>query len=318
MRYWDTALEDPDLGDTEREFAAIWQVLPKIVFSRTLDGVEGNATLATASVADVVAELREQDGDGDIAVGGAGLAAAGVAGRRGGRARAVREPGGRGGWDAVPSGAGCAAQARAAGDATFRGQGAVPAVCRAALGRVGRRRHREGRAHLLRPRRWRRIRSRARRTRRGAAAARPPPAAGRRPVALAERAAEVGQEPHLGGRSRPSATTPTPSERPSEMTAARIGRVLAPGRGAAHERALDLDRVQGGHPRDLPERRGARAEVVDDQLHAQPGQRPQRRQRPRADRVRRDLEPQHGRRQAAVAQRPRDDIGEVAPAQLGR
>src|SRR3954462_4217020 len=35
MVYWETADEDPSLPETEREFAAIWQSLPKIVFSTT-------------------------------------------------------------------------------------------------------------------------------------------------------------------------------------------------------------------------------------------------------------------------------------------
>ena len=71
MVYWETADQDPELGETEREFARIWQALPKIVFSSTLEAVEGNARLATGSLADEIAEL-----DGDVAVGGAGLAAA--------------------------------------------------------------------------------------------------------------------------------------------------------------------------------------------------------------------------------------------------
>jgi dihydrofolate reductase len=68
MVYWET--DDPSWGDTEREFAEIWRALPKIVFSSTLTTVEGNTRLATGSVADEVARL-----DGDIGVGGAGLAA---------------------------------------------------------------------------------------------------------------------------------------------------------------------------------------------------------------------------------------------------
>ena len=73
MLYWETADEDPSLGETEREFAAIWQSLPKIVFSTTLEHVEGNWRLATDGVAEEVARLKEQPGK-DLAVGGAGLA----------------------------------------------------------------------------------------------------------------------------------------------------------------------------------------------------------------------------------------------------
>jgi dihydrofolate reductase len=78
MRYWDTAGEDPSLGDTEREFARIWQDLPKLVFSTTLEQVDGNATLATEGVAEEVARLKQQPGK-DLAVGGAGLASSCIA-----------------------------------------------------------------------------------------------------------------------------------------------------------------------------------------------------------------------------------------------
>ena len=51
--------------------------IPKVVFSRTLDAVQGNARLATASVADEVAAALEST-DQDVEIGGAGLAAAAV------------------------------------------------------------------------------------------------------------------------------------------------------------------------------------------------------------------------------------------------
>jgi dihydrofolate reductase len=74
MLYWETADQDPALADYALEFAQLWKPLPKIVFSSTLERVEGNATLATRDVADEVARLKEEPG-GDLAVGGAGLAA---------------------------------------------------------------------------------------------------------------------------------------------------------------------------------------------------------------------------------------------------
>jgi dihydrofolate reductase len=73
MVYWETADEDPALSEAAREFAAIWKPLPKIVFSKTLTAVEGNARLATASLLDEVRALKGEPGK-DIAVGGAGLA----------------------------------------------------------------------------------------------------------------------------------------------------------------------------------------------------------------------------------------------------
>jgi len=47
--------------------------MPKLVFSHTLDSVEGNARLATGDAGEEVAKLKEQTGK-NLAVGGAGLA----------------------------------------------------------------------------------------------------------------------------------------------------------------------------------------------------------------------------------------------------
>jgi dihydrofolate reductase len=73
MTYWETADQDPSLAEYEREFAPVWQALPKLVFSRTLEKVEGNSKLVREVVPEEIAELKEQPG-GDIGVGGAGLA----------------------------------------------------------------------------------------------------------------------------------------------------------------------------------------------------------------------------------------------------
>jgi dihydrofolate reductase len=74
MLYWETADENPSATDFEREFARIWQDLPKVVFSRTLENVEGNARLAEGGIAEEVARLKQEPGK-DLGVGGAGLAA---------------------------------------------------------------------------------------------------------------------------------------------------------------------------------------------------------------------------------------------------
>jgi dihydrofolate reductase len=74
MVSWETADQDPSATAITIEFARIWQQLPKIVFSTTLDSVEGNARLARGDPASEVAHLKAQPGK-DIAVGGAGLAA---------------------------------------------------------------------------------------------------------------------------------------------------------------------------------------------------------------------------------------------------
>jgi dihydrofolate reductase len=74
MRYWETINERSSIPEHELEFARIWKGLPKIVFSKTLEKVQGNARLVRDSVAEEVARLKEQPGK-DLAVGGAGLAA---------------------------------------------------------------------------------------------------------------------------------------------------------------------------------------------------------------------------------------------------
>jgi dihydrofolate reductase len=74
MTYWETADQNPASTEYALDFARIWKALPKIVFSTTLDEVEGNTTLAREGAGDVVTELKAQSGK-DIGVGGAGLAA---------------------------------------------------------------------------------------------------------------------------------------------------------------------------------------------------------------------------------------------------
>jgi dihydrofolate reductase len=66
---------DPSLRDTAlgAEFADVWSALPKVVFSRTLDGVQGNARLADSPVAEGVAAALAAT-DKDIEIGGATLA----------------------------------------------------------------------------------------------------------------------------------------------------------------------------------------------------------------------------------------------------
>jgi dihydrofolate reductase len=73
MLYWETADRNPSATDYELEFARIWQALPRIVFSTTLDQVEGNARLVKGDAAEEVARLKAEPGK-DLGVGGAGLA----------------------------------------------------------------------------------------------------------------------------------------------------------------------------------------------------------------------------------------------------
>lgn len=75
MLYWETADEDPSQNDLEREFTRLWLALPKVVFSRTLSSVEGSSRLATGTLAEEIERWRAEPGEGDIALGGATLAA---------------------------------------------------------------------------------------------------------------------------------------------------------------------------------------------------------------------------------------------------
>ncbi|HZS15230.1 MAG TPA: dihydrofolate reductase family protein [Candidatus Dormibacteraeota bacterium] len=75
MLYWETAGQDPSLDAAMLEWAALWTSLPKVVFSTTLSAVQGNARLATAGLAEEIARLRAEPGEGNIAIGGANLAA---------------------------------------------------------------------------------------------------------------------------------------------------------------------------------------------------------------------------------------------------
>jgi dihydrofolate reductase len=70
---WETVDEDPSAPEPMLEFARIWKATPKIVFSTTLERVEGNARLVRDGAGEEVARLKEEPG-GDLAVGGAGLA----------------------------------------------------------------------------------------------------------------------------------------------------------------------------------------------------------------------------------------------------
>jgi dihydrofolate reductase len=74
MSVWET---DPSFRDNEARsaFADVWSALPKVVFSRTLDSVQGNARLAEASLAEEVTAALDAT-DKDVSIGGAGLAAA--------------------------------------------------------------------------------------------------------------------------------------------------------------------------------------------------------------------------------------------------
>jgi dihydrofolate reductase len=57
--------------------ADVWCAVPKIVFSRTLDSIQGNARLVEGSVAEEVTAALDA-ADKDVSIGGAGPAAAAI------------------------------------------------------------------------------------------------------------------------------------------------------------------------------------------------------------------------------------------------
>jgi dihydrofolate reductase len=75
MLYWETADQDRSLNDAELEWAALWKPLPKVVFSTTLSEVRGNARRASGGLAAEIERLRAEPAEGEIAIGGATLAA---------------------------------------------------------------------------------------------------------------------------------------------------------------------------------------------------------------------------------------------------
>jgi dihydrofolate reductase len=74
MLYWETA-DKGSFGPAEREWAARWNPIPKVVFSTTLSAVQGNARLASGGLAAEIERLRAEPAAGEIAIGGAALAA---------------------------------------------------------------------------------------------------------------------------------------------------------------------------------------------------------------------------------------------------
>jgi dihydrofolate reductase len=73
MAYWETADKDPSSPEYVLEFARIWKKMSKIVFSKTLERVEGNARLVRDNIAAEITKLKAQPGK-DLALGGADIA----------------------------------------------------------------------------------------------------------------------------------------------------------------------------------------------------------------------------------------------------
>lgn len=68
--YWPDVLKDPSSTKADKDFAAAFDSVDKVVFSRSLPSVEGkNARIARASLQDEILTLKQQPGK-NILVGG--------------------------------------------------------------------------------------------------------------------------------------------------------------------------------------------------------------------------------------------------------
>ncbi len=90
MLVWET---DPAMRATELDaaLADAWTALSKVVFSRTLERVQGNARLAEASLAEEAAALQDATAK-DVGIGGAALAAEAITLGLVDEVRAFRQP----------------------------------------------------------------------------------------------------------------------------------------------------------------------------------------------------------------------------------
>ncbi len=73
--YWPTGESDPSATEVMREFARIWNAMPKVVFSHTLESVAWNSRLVRGDVGEELAKLKAEF-DGDLGVSGPTLASA--------------------------------------------------------------------------------------------------------------------------------------------------------------------------------------------------------------------------------------------------
>lgn len=74
MRYWETAHQQPDRPDVERDYTSLWQAADKVVFSTTLDEAGTKRTRLERSFdADAVRDLVESS-TRDVSISGPGLA----------------------------------------------------------------------------------------------------------------------------------------------------------------------------------------------------------------------------------------------------
>jgi dihydrofolate reductase len=73
--YWPNAVDDPDAGPIERDFARAYVKTPRIVFSDTLESVGDGCRLVRSADARAEVERLKQEDGGHLDIGGATLAA---------------------------------------------------------------------------------------------------------------------------------------------------------------------------------------------------------------------------------------------------
>lgn len=73
VSFWPTAADEPSAPDVIKEYAAIWNSKPKVVFSKTLNEVKWNSRLYKGDVGEEVKRLKEE-AEGIMSVSGAALA----------------------------------------------------------------------------------------------------------------------------------------------------------------------------------------------------------------------------------------------------
>ena len=74
VEFWPTADSDPASTPPMVEYAGIFRQMPKIVYSKTLERADWNATIVRDVVPEEIQELKARPG-GDMSIGGADLAA---------------------------------------------------------------------------------------------------------------------------------------------------------------------------------------------------------------------------------------------------
>jgi dihydrofolate reductase len=75
--HWPTAEQQPGVTPAEVAYARRWNAMPKVVFSSTLDRVDGDARLVTGDAVAEIERLKAEDG-GPMDILGATLAGAAV------------------------------------------------------------------------------------------------------------------------------------------------------------------------------------------------------------------------------------------------